>query len=115
MTAETPKMLDDELFRLLRENKIDEFNAKRAEGVQCNLNGADFRNVDLQGADVRDIDFSNCYFRQANLRGLDMSTCRLEGASFGEAHISGVYFPKELSPDEILLSLRYGTRLRYRS
>ena len=76
-----PKVLDNEMYRLLREDKIDDFNARRAAGEACDFKGVDFRGVDLHGADVRNIDFSDCYFRLANLRGLDMSTCRLEGAS----------------------------------
>jgi hypothetical protein len=30
-----------------------------------------------------------------------------------DAKVSGVYFPEELSPEEIRLSLDTGTRLRY--
>ena len=37
----------------------------------------------------------------------------MEGASISSANISGTYFPKELSPQEIMLSLRTGARLRY--
>ena len=36
-----------------------------------------------------------------------------EGASLLDAKVSGVYFPDELSPEEIRLSLDHGTRLRY--
>ncbi|UCH10165.1 MAG: pentapeptide repeat-containing protein [Fidelibacterota bacterium] len=115
MSPAIPKVLDNEMYRLLREDKIDDFNAKRAAGEACDFRGADFRNVDLHGADVRNIDFSDCYFRQANLRGLDMSTCRLEGASIRDARISGTYFPKELTPEEIRLSHQFGTRMRYRN
>jgi hypothetical protein len=115
MSPAAPKVLDNEMYRLLREDKINDFNAKRAAGEACDFRDADFRGVDLRGADVRNIDFSGCYFRLANLRGLDMSTCRLEGASIREARISGVFFPKELTPEEIRLSLQYGTRMRYRN
>ena len=37
----------------------------------------------------------------------------MEGASLAHAKISGVYFPVELSADEILMSFNFGTRLRY--
>jgi uncharacterized protein YjbI with pentapeptide repeats len=113
--GQIPKVLDDELYRLLREDKVEEFNARRAQGATCDFRGGDFRNVSLQGADVHDLDFSDCYFRQANLRGLDMSTSRMEGASIRDARISGTYFPGDLSPEEILLSLEHGTRMRVRS
>ncbi len=39
----------------------------------------------------------------------------MEGASIAHAQISGTYFPEALSADEILMSLNFGTRLRYRS
>lgn len=60
------------------------------------------------------IDFSNAYFRSADLRGIDFSHSILEGASLAHAQISGAYFPPELSADEILMSMNFGTRLRYR-
>lgn len=114
MNANEPQVLDDEMYRLLREEKIEEFNAQRSMGKECRFQGVDFRGVVLRGADVQGIDFSDCYFRQADLRGLDMSTCSLKGASLLEAKISGTYFPKELCADEIMMSLTYGTRMRYR-
>jgi uncharacterized protein YjbI with pentapeptide repeats len=49
------------------------------------------------------------------LRGLDLRACSLEGASLAHAQISGTYFPPELSADEILMSVNFGTRLRYRT
>jgi hypothetical protein len=48
------------------------------------------------------------------LRGIDFSQTCLEGASINGARISGVYFPPELSPEEIVLSIEHGTRLRYK-
>ncbi|HHM8029560.1 TPA: hypothetical protein ACRNPQ_004137, partial [Pseudomonas aeruginosa] len=38
---------------------------------------------------------------------------RLEGASLAHAQISGTYFPLRLAPDEIRMSVNFGTRLRY--
>ena len=111
----TPKVLDDEMYRLLRDDQIEEFNRRRDQGVTFDFRGADFRKVNLQGADVHDIDFTNCYFWQANLRGVDMSTCRLEGNSIRDDRISGTYFPSDLSLDEILISWKHGTRMRCRS
>ena len=50
----------------------------------------------------------------ADLRGVDLRSCQMEGASIAHAQISGAYFPAELSADEILMSLNFGTRMRYR-
>lgn len=104
----------DPLFLLLRESRIDEFNRRRQDGARFDFTSCNFRGMDLRGADVHGIDFSDCYFRQSDLRGLDLRSCRLEGASLHGAHISGTYFPVELAADEIDLSVRVGTRLRYR-
>ena len=57
--------------------------------------------------------FEVAIFRQADLRGLDLSNCQLEGASLNGARVSGTNFPKELSAQELILSLQQGTRLRY--
>ncbi len=48
------------------------------------------------------------------LRGIDFSKAWLEGASLNSARISGAYFPAELTPEEIILSVTHGTRMRYR-
>ena len=61
------------------------------------------------------MDFSDAYFRSADLRGIDFRKANLEGASLAHAQISGTYFPVELSADEILMSMNFGTRLRYRT
>ncbi|HHJ14901.1 MAG TPA: pentapeptide repeat-containing protein [Gammaproteobacteria bacterium] len=102
------------MYRLLREGAIEEFNQRRASGEACDLRGCDFRTLDLRKLDADGLDLRDCYFRQADLRGLDLSGARLEGASINAAKISGVYFPPELSAEEIMLSLTHGTRMRYR-
>ena len=103
----------DTLYLFLRESKIKEFNANKAGGKIPNLHDADMRGLDLRGMDATGLDMSNCYFRQADLRGIDFSQTKLEGASINGAKISGCLFPKELSAEEITLSLLHGTRLRY--
>ncbi len=113
MKYEKPKIKQDEMSLLLREDAVDAFNERWAKGERCDLTGMDFRGLDLRRLDVEGMDFSNSYFRQADLRGLNMTTCKLEGASIQGALISGTYFPKALSPEEITLSLTHGTRLRY--
>lgn len=110
-----PAIKDDELYRLLREGKINEFNERRAAGESCDLTSADFRSVDLCGLNADGLDLSNCYFRMSNLRGIDFSNSKLNGASIHGAQISGVFFPDEIEAAEIALSLEHGTRMRYRN
>ena len=78
-----PRQLDTPLYRLLHDEKISEFNKQKPHEGSINLRGADLR--------------------EANL----------EGASIAHAQISGAYFPAQLSADEILLSMQFGTRMRY--
>ena len=113
MSDQAPAIKADPLYQLLRAGKVEEFNARRAAGETCNLTGADFRGLDLRGLDAAGLDLSNSYFRQADLRGVNLGTAILHGASLHGAKISGVYFPVDLSADEILMSLEHGTRLRY--
>ncbi len=60
MKEETPILSDDAMYLLLRDGRIDEFNAGRAEGKECDLRGVNLRGLDLRGMDVEGIDFSNC-------------------------------------------------------
>jgi uncharacterized protein YjbI with pentapeptide repeats len=113
MIEEQPAITEEEMYQLLRQDNVEEFNRRKADGETCDLRGKDFRGLDLRGLDAEGLDLSNSYFRQADLRGLNLSTCNLRGASINSANISGVYFPPELSPAEILLSLEHGTRMRY--
>ncbi len=115
MPVSTPQIKDDELYRLLREGKINEFNERKANGEACDLTSADFRSVDLCGLNADGLDLSNSYFRMSNLRGIDFTNANLQGASIHGAQISGVYFPAELGATEILLSLEHGTRMRYKT
>ncbi|HHA18393.1 MAG TPA: pentapeptide repeat-containing protein [Methylophaga sp.] len=109
-----PIISDDPLYRLLREEKIAEFNEKIAAGGKADLTCCDFRHINLTGLITDGLDFTNSYFRQADLRGVDFSNCdSLEGASIHGAKISGAFFPKEIRAEEILLSLEHGTRMRY--
>lgn len=110
-----PRQLDNALFALVRDEKIAEFNRAKAAHPSIDFRGGDFRGLDLRDLDVKNIDFTDAYFRAADLRGLDLRENGLEGASLAHAQISGTYFPAELSADEILMSVKYGTRLRYRT
>ncbi|MCP3852823.1 MAG: pentapeptide repeat-containing protein [Gammaproteobacteria bacterium] len=109
-----PIISNDLMYQLLREGKIDEFNAKKKAGEPCDLKLCDFRSLDLRGLDAGGLDFSGAYFRLTDLRGIDFRTSSLDGASINGAKISGAYFPVTLSAQEILLSFEYGTRLRTR-
>ena len=110
-----PKIIDDPLYQLLRDGRIEEFNARRRAGETCDLKDSDLRSLDLRELDVAGLDLRHCYLRQADLRGLDFSSTLLDGASINGAKISGTYFPRELSAEEINLSLVHGTRMRCRS
>lgn len=110
-----PRQLDNPLYRLIHGENISAFNAQRPKGAEVNMTDGDFRGLDLRALDAQGINFTNAYFRGTDLRGLDLRDSCLEGASLAHAQISGTYFPVELSADEILMSVNFGTRLRYRS
>lgn len=108
-----PKIHENELYQLLYNEKIDEFNQRHEEAKSAMLRGGVYRNLDLRNLNADGLDFGDGYFRGADLRGIDFRNTNLEGASMIEAKVSGCYFPKELSPEEIRLSVMAGTRLRY--
>lgn len=110
-----PKRLDSLLYELLHKDDIAGFNSQRPESGTVDMAAGDFRGLDLRELNAADIDFTDAYFRSADLRGVDLRTSLLEGASIAHAQISGTYFPVELSADEILMSVNFGTRLRYRT
>ncbi|MGR0023750.1 pentapeptide repeat-containing protein [Pseudomonas aeruginosa] len=84
----SPRQLDSPLYQLLHAEDIEGFNRQKPADGWIDLAGGDFRGVDLREA-------------------------RLEGASLAHAQISGTYFPLRLAPDEIRMSVNFGTRLRY--
>ncbi|POA26877.1 MULTISPECIES: pentapeptide repeat-containing protein [unclassified Pseudomonas] len=110
-----PKILDTPLYALLHKDDIEGFNRERPKSGPIDMVGGDFRGLDLRELNAEGIDFSDAYFRSADLRGIDFRDASLEGASLAHAQISGAYFPSELSADEILMSMNFGTRLRYRT
>ena len=109
-----PQLLDSALYALLHKDDIAGFNQERPQGP-IDMRGGDFRGLDLRQLNAQDVDFTDSYFRSADLRGLDLRTACIEGASLAHAQISGAYFPVELTADEILMSVNFGTRLRYRT
>jgi len=108
-----PKVLDDEMYQLLRMGEIDKFNEKRDISVEYDLSDTDLSRIDLRGLVTDNINFEGAYFRMTDLRGVDFRNAKMEGASFAGANISGCYFPEQLRADEILFSLEHGTRVRY--
>lgn len=110
-----PIIHNNALFQLLRNEKVAEFNQRKARGEVTAemLRGGDFRGLDLRELDVDGLDLRDAYFRGADLRGIDFRNTQLEGASFCQAHISGCYFPPEISATEMRLSLDIGTRVGY--
>lgn len=109
-----PQLLDSALYALLHKDDIAGFNQERPQGP-IDMRGGDFRGLDLRQLNAQDVDFTDSYFRSADLRGLDLRTACIEGASLAHAQISGAYFPVEVTADEILMSINFGTRLRYRT
>lgn len=100
-----PKISNDPMYQLLREEKITKFNARFGGGEKRDLSNCDFQNVDLRGLQITKMDLGGSYFRQADLRGIDLSELNLAGASIHGAKISGALLPKALCAQEILLSL----------
>jgi uncharacterized protein YjbI with pentapeptide repeats len=110
-----PKLLDTPLYALLHKDDVAGFNNERPRDGLIDMVGGDFRGLDLRELNADNVDFRDAYFRSADLRGIDFRKASLEGASLAHAQISGAYFPPELSADEILMSMNFGTRLRYRT
>lgn len=106
--------LSKEICKLLQDNKAEQANTLLENVDDFSLAGANMRSANLQGFKVHGIDLSNAYLRSANMKGLDMRSCNLEGASLHGAKIAGAYFPDDLTPEEIQMSVTHGTRLRYR-
>ncbi len=98
---------------LLREEKVDQFNALAAE-KPVSLENADLRMVDLRRATLTKVNLRGAYLRSADLRGVDLSDADLTGASLHDARISGCLFPMNIAADEISLSVALGTRMRPR-
>lgn len=109
-----PVIKDDPLYQLLRNEDVAGFNAARENMDTSHLCSGDYRGRDLRNMNADGLDFGGAYFRNADLSGIDFRNTNLEGASFADAKLSGAYFPKELSAEEIRLSVDFGTRLRYR-
>lgn len=111
--TEQVRIIDDPLYQSLRSENISAFNkAKATTSPLPSFELCDFRGLDLRGLDADGLDLRNAYFRGADLRGIDFRNAQLEGASIAGTKISGCYFPKNISSNELIMSLNHGTRLR---
>jgi uncharacterized protein YjbI with pentapeptide repeats len=107
-----PSFPDDEAYRCLRSAEIDEFHRLIAKRDRVDFSNSDLRGVDFRKVDVTRLVIRGSYLRDADLRGLDLRKLNLEGVSLYHAKVSGTYFPENLSPEEIRMSVELGTRLR---
>jgi len=108
-------MADERALTLIQEDKHLQFNAyvEQLPDGRVDLSDAHLRSYDLRKFNLSKANLSNAYMRAVDLRGQDLSQCLMNGASLAEAKVSGVAFPVNLSPQEIMMSLQHGTRLRH--
>ena len=97
---------------LLFEENLDEFNSMVEKGSPPDLRNCNLSGLDLRKANLKGLDLSGSYLRSSNLRGLDLTGCNLQGASLQGTLISGALFPENIAAEEIMLSVKYGTRMR---
>lgn len=109
----TPQISQDPMYQMLRNDDVEGFNNARASGQTCDLSGCDMRGLDLRKLNLTGMNLTDAYFRGSDLRGIDFRGCRMDGASLADAKVSGCYFPEDLGPEEIRLSITLGTRLRH--
>ena len=102
------------LTLLYEEGGREKFNELVAQGKIQNLQNQNLANLDLRWYNLSNMDFSGSYMRGVNLSGLDLRGANFSGVSLKDAKVSGCYFPKDLSAEEIRLSLEFGTRVRHR-
>lgn len=107
-----PQKLTHPLYELLVNEDVQGFNNLCRNYESIDFRGGDFRGLNLRGLNAQGIDFRDAYLRSCDLRGIDFREALLEGASLNKAQISGCYFAKHLSAEEILMSITAGTRLR---
>ncbi len=113
MTTVTKAMfLSDTAYRALRIGDVKGFNAVAKKVDKIDFSDADLRGVDFKEADLTKVSLTGAYLRDADLRGQDLRSKDLSGTSLHNARISGVWFPENLTPAEIRMSLHEGTRLR---
>ncbi len=106
-------MADQTALGFLQDEKTDQFNRYvEAQGGAVDLQNAHLRSYDLRKCHLTQADLRGAYMRATDIRALDLSEAQLEGASIKDAKISGVQFPRDVSANEINLSVTHGTRIR---
>ncbi len=101
-----------QMFNMLIDGNIGRFNEERGKGVLPDFANKNLRGIDLRRADLNGVNLHGAILSNTDIRGIDMYNCDMEGASMRAAKISGVLFPQNLAPEEIMMSVQYGTRLR---
>ena len=107
-----PRFPDDPAFKCLRAGDLDGFHRAIAQRATVDFSRTDLRGSDLRKADLSKVILRDAYLRDADLRGCDLREMDLEGVSLQRARISGTYFPRNVTPQEIRMSVRHGTRIR---
>lgn len=107
-----PRYLEDPAYRCLRVEDIDGYNMAIINRPVVDFADANLRSVDLRKADLEKMMLRGAYLRDADLRGCDLRHMDLEGASFHNAKVAGAYFPANVPPAELEMSLEHGTRIR---
>jgi uncharacterized protein YjbI with pentapeptide repeats len=108
----SPRIIDDPAYRDLRSDDLAHFEEHTAGRKQVDFSNADLRGVDLRNVNVSKLILRDAYLRDADLRGLDLRNVDMDGCSLHGAQISGTYFPLNISSQEIVNSVKYGTRMR---
>ena len=107
-----PQHIEDPAYHCLREDTPKGFHELISARPQVDFSHTDLRGVDLRTADLSKVILKGAYLRDADLRGQDLRHMDLEGCSLKHANIGGMYFPANISPQEIANSVQYGTRIR---
>jgi uncharacterized protein YjbI with pentapeptide repeats len=107
-----PLFIDDPAYRDLRSDDLVHFVEHTASREEVDFSNADLRGVDLRRIEGSKLVLRGAYLRDADLRGLDLRHIDMEGCTLLGAHISGTYFPDNMSAQEIMMSIEHGTRLR---
>ena len=107
-----PLFLDHPAYRALRVDDLDAYHMAVINHTSVDFTGADLRGIDLRKADLSKLILRDAYFRDGDLRGCDLRHLDLEGASFHNTKVAGAYFPSNVSPAELQMSIEYGTRIR---
>ena len=76
------------------------------------LSGSNLRGAHFMGSVFDGTNLSGCDLKGANLSGADLRRATLDNAVIYHCNVYKTAFPESLNPQEILLSLKEGTRLR---